>query len=59
MLKRSKTEPHTYYTPDELFKISRATVRAYGWDILKKDDRGEYRVEAHAATLQEARHLVG
>jgi len=47
-----------YYTEDRLFKIQRCTVRAYGWDISKRREDGAYRIEAHAATLSEARKLV-
>lgn len=49
-----------YYTEDRLFKIQRCTVRAYGWEISKRGEDGEYRIELGAcpATLPEARKLV-
>ena len=58
ILQRSKNEPNTYYTADGKFRVSRCTVRAYGWAISEKGQDGAYHHVTHTSTLPEARRLV-
>lgn len=59
ILKKSKTEPFTYYSPDGRVKVCRSTVRMYGWDISELTEDGYYKIVANASTLNSARQLVG